>query len=106
MVALGAAVPLVDDSAAATFLSALLFGGAFLTVVAAGTAFARKAARPYAWTAAIGALTVAFGLGQSIGPVLGGVLSDGPSGIRPALWLSVAIVVVASLVAAFQPEPG
>ena len=53
----------------------------------------------------IGALTIAFGLGQCIGPVLSGALADGADGIRNGLWLSVGVLIVASVVAAFQPEP-
>ncbi len=30
---------------------------------------------------------------------------DGPNGVRAGLWLSVGILAVASVVAAFQPEP-
>lgn len=105
VVTAGAAVPLLWRVPAGAYLSAILFGGAFLAVVTAATSFARKAAQPHAWTAAIGALTIAFGIGQCIGPVLSGALSDGPSGVQAGLWLSVGILAVASIVAAFQPEP-
>jgi predicted MFS family arabinose efflux permease len=105
LVSLGAAVPLLWPGSLGAFLSAMLFGGSFLAVVAAATSFARRAARPEAWTAAIAALTVAFGLGQCIGPVLSGMLSDGPSGVRAGLWLSVGVLAVGTLVALFQPEP-
>ena len=79
--------------------------GVTLAVVTAVTSFARRAAKPHAWTAAIAALTIAFGLGQCIGPVLSGALSDGPGGVRIGLWLSVGILAAAAMVAAFQPEP-
>jgi predicted MFS family arabinose efflux permease len=104
-VMVGAAMPMLWNGIVGAYLSALLFGGSFLAVVAAVTSFARKTAQPHAWTAAIAALTIAFGLGQCIGPVLSGVLSDGSSGIRAGLWFSVAILAVGSCVAAFQPEP-
>lgn len=80
MVTVGAALPLTWDGALSAHLSALLFGGSFLAVVAAVTSFARLTAAPHAWTAAIGALTVAFGTGQCIGP--SGMLSDGSQGVR------------------------
>lgn len=105
VVTVGAAVPLLWHAPAGAYLSAILFGSAFLAVIAAVTSFARKAAKPHAWTAAIAALTIAFGLGQCIGPVLSGALSDGPGGIQAGLWLSVGILAVASIVAAFQSEP-
>lgn len=105
VVALGAAIPLLGGHAPGAYLSAFLFGGSFLSVIAAVTSFARRAAQPHAWTAAIAALTIAFGLGQCVGPVLSGVLSDGPNGVRVGLWLSVGILALGSVIAAFQPEP-
>lgn len=104
-VAAGAALPLIWHGPTSAYLSSILFGGSVLAVIAAVTSFARKAAKPHAWTAAIAALTIAFGIGQCIGPLLSGALSDGPNGVRAGLWLSVGILVVASVVAAFQPEP-
>jgi predicted MFS family arabinose efflux permease len=104
-VAAGAALPLIWHGPTSAFLSSILFGGSVLAVIAAVTSFARKAAKPHAWTAAIAALTIAFGIGQCVGPLLSGALSDGPNGIRAGLWLSVGILTVASVVAAFQPEP-
>lgn len=104
-VAAGAVLPLIWRGPTSAYLSSLLFGGSVLAVIAAVTSFARKAAKPHAWTAAIAALTIAFGIGQCVGPLLSGALSDGPNGVREGLWLSVGILVVASVVAAFQPEP-
>ncbi len=105
IVTVGAALPLLWPTPPGAYLSAILFGGSFLAVIAAVTSFARRAAKPHAWTAAIGALTVSFGTGQCIGPVLSGALSDGPNGIRSGLWLSVGILITATIIAAFQPEP-
>lgn len=105
IVAIGAALPLLWPTPTGAYLSAILFGGSFLAVITAVTSFARRAAKPHAWTAAIGALTIAFGIGQCIGPVLSGALSDGPNGIRSGLWLSVGILIAAAITAAFQAEP-
>ena len=104
-VTIGAAVPLVWSAPAGAYLSAILFGGSFLAVLAAVTSFARRAAKPHAWAAAIAALTIAFGVGQCIGPVLSGALADGANGLRSGLWLSVGILAVATIVAALQREP-
>jgi predicted MFS family arabinose efflux permease len=104
-VMIGAAVPLLWSAPAGAYLSAILFGGCFLAVIAAVTSFARRAAEPHAWTAAIAALTIAFGVGQCIGPVLSGALADGPNGLQAGLWLSVGILAIAVVVAALQPEP-
>lgn len=105
VVMIGAAVPLLWEKPAGAYLSAILFGGSFLAVVAAVTSFARRAFKPQVWTAAIAVLTVAFGIGQCIGPVLSGALSDGANGVRAGLWLSVGILALASIVALFQREP-
>lgn len=104
VVTIGAATPLVFGGVVGAFLSAILFGGSFLAVVAAVMSFGHRAAPPHAWTAVIGALTVAFGIGQSIGPILSGVLSDGPGGVASGLWISVVILAVSSLIAATQRE--
>ena len=105
VVTIGAAVPLLWEKPAGAYLSAILFGGSFLAVVAAVTSFARRAFKPQVWTAAIALLTVAFGVGQCIGPVLSGALADGANGVRAGLWLSVGILALASFVALFQCEP-
>jgi predicted MFS family arabinose efflux permease len=104
-VTIGAALPLLWHGPIGAYLSSILFGGSVLAVIAAVTSFARRAAKPHALTAAIAALTIAFGIGQCIGPLLSGALSDGPNGVRTGLWLSVGILIVATIVAAFQPEP-
>ena len=61
-VTLGAALPLISSGRPVAYLSALLFGGSFLSTITAVTSFARRAAPPEAWTKAIAALTVAFGI--------------------------------------------
>jgi predicted MFS family arabinose efflux permease len=104
VVALGAALPLMSGSRATAYLSAFLFGGSFLSTITAVTSFARRAAPPEAWTRAIAALTVAFGIGQCVGPILSGYLSDGPEGVRLGLGVSAAILVASAVVIAFQRE--
>jgi predicted MFS family arabinose efflux permease len=103
-VALGALLPLLSNSRPIAYLSAILFGGSFLSVITAVTSFARRAAPPEAWTQAIAALTVAFGFGQCVGPILSGYLSDGPAGVRLGLAVSVAILAASASVIAFQRE--
>jgi hypothetical protein len=74
-------------------------------VATAVTAVARRAVPAHAITAAVGALTVAFALGQCAGPILAGLLSDGPSGVRAGLAVSTAVLAAAVLVAVTQREP-
>lgn len=102
----GAALPLASSASFAEFASAIVFGGSFLSTITAVTSLARRAAPPEAWTRAIAALTVAFGIGQCVGPILSGYLSDGPEGVRRGLQLSVGILGLAVITSAFQREVG
>lgn len=104
VLALGAALPLAATDAWVAFASAALFGGSFLAVVTAVTHVARRATPPGSWTRVIGALTVAFALGQCLGPVLAGVMSDGSSGLRAGLLLSVVLLAAAAVMALRQRE--
>jgi len=103
-VTVGAALPLMSSGRPIAYLSAALFGGSFLSTITAVTSFARRAAPPEAWTKAIAALTVAFGTGQCVGPILSGYLSDGPNGVRAGLQISAAILLAAAVVISFQRE--
>lgn len=98
----GALLPLVSRSPGAALGSALLFGGSFLSVVTAVTAVARRSLQPHHWTPAIAGLTVAFAVGQCLGPVLAGVLSDRPAGLIVGLALSVGVLLAAAVVALAQ----
>jgi MFS family permease len=103
--ACGALAPLLAGSTGIAFLSALLFGASVMAGPSAVTAFVRKARPPQVWTAEIGRLTVLFGLGQCVGPILVGAVSDGPTGIQLGLVVSVGILALASIIASFQREP-
>jgi predicted MFS family arabinose efflux permease len=104
--AAGAVLPLLAASIATTLLSAMLFGATVMAVPSAAAAFVRKTLPEAAWTAVLGRLTVVFGLGQCIGPLLSGALSDASSaGTRTGLLASAGILLVAALAAAFQAEP-
>jgi predicted MFS family arabinose efflux permease len=102
MNAIGAAIPVFADGPAAAMASAVLFGGAFLATAAAVTAVVRQAAPRYAWGTAIGALTTVFALGQCVGPVLTGALSD-QNGVRAGMALSAVLLAAGAVVALAQP---
>jgi predicted MFS family arabinose efflux permease len=104
VVTVGAALPLASAGKPLAYASAILFGGSFLSTITAVTALARRVAPPQAWTKAIAALTVAFGIGQCIGPFLSGYVSDGPDGVRSGLQLSAVILFCGVIVSAFQRE--
>jgi predicted MFS family arabinose efflux permease len=105
VVMLGAVLPVLLPMREAVYASALLFGGSFLIVPTSVTAFARKAAAPAAWTAAIAMLTTGFAIGQCIGPWLSGEVSDRSYGVADGLLLSGGILAAASLIALLQREP-
>lgn len=100
----GVVLVLVDATRPAAYVSAILFGASGLASVTAVTTLARRIYPPEAWTAAIGVLTVAFGAGQIVGPILSGAVSDGPHGLAAGLTLSVWILLAAIAVAALQRE--
>ncbi len=105
MVMLGAVLPVLLPTHGAVFASAVLFGGSFLIVPTSVTAFARKAVAPPAWTAAIAMLTTGFAVGQCVGPLLSGEVSDRSYGLAGGLLLSGVVLAAASLIALLQPEP-
>jgi predicted MFS family arabinose efflux permease len=104
VLAIGAALPIANRSTVAALLSALLFGGSFLNVVAAVTTVARRVLPPRAWTGGIAALTVVFAIGQCIGPLLSGALADRAGGLRLGLALSAGLLLLGALVALGQRE--
>jgi len=97
VVSVGASLPLISTSRVATLSSAVCFGGSFLSVVTSVTSVTRRSLQAHHWTAAIAGLTAAFALGQCLGPVLAGVLSDGPAGLRLGLELSLGVLLAATL---------
>ena len=86
------------------FLSAFAFGSVLLAVVSASTAFVRRNYPATAWPSGVGAMTVAFGLGQAIGPILSGAITDVTGDLSIGLQSSVAFLAVGALLAAFQPD--
>ncbi len=104
VVLVGAVLPVAVGGVVAAFASAVLFGGSFLAVVTAVITLAQRTVPAHAITASIGVLTVAFALGQCAGPVLAGVISDGPAGVRAGLIVSAAILSVGILVSLTQRE--
>jgi predicted MFS family arabinose efflux permease len=100
--AIGAALPLFGHSPLLLAISALVFGVAFFAVVASTTAFVRFNYPPAEWPAGIAAMTIAFGLGQTLGPIAVGAVTDALGSLSYALNVSAAMLVVAVIAAAFQ----
>lgn len=104
-VTLGALLPVLSSGAAVTFLSPALFGTSFLVVITAVTAAARDCLPEHHWTPGIAVLTVAFALGQCVGPVLSGTLSDGPGGMASGLLVGAVLLLLAAASALFHRTP-
>lgn len=102
VVTAGAALPLASNSAAAMFGSAILFGGAFLTVSAAITQLIRQSLAPQQYAVGLAAAITLFALGQIIGPVMTGVLADRSGSLRTGLAVSTVCLAIAALVATRQ----
>jgi predicted MFS family arabinose efflux permease len=102
MAGIGSLVPLLAPTPAAALVSASLFGSSFPGVVGGTTAFVRSYVGKGAWAPAIAAMTVAFSVGQVLGPPLTGVLSDVAGGLAFGLYGASGLLVLAALICSFQ----
>lgn len=100
--AIGAAIPILGNSPFLLALSALVFGVAFFSVVGSTTAFVRFNYPPAAWPTAIAGLTIAFGIGQTLGPIVVGAITDAMGSLSVALNVSAATLALGAVLAAFQ----
>jgi predicted MFS family arabinose efflux permease len=100
--AIGAALPIFGHSQILLAISALVFGVAFFAVVGSTTAFVRLNYPPEEWPAGIAALTIAFGIGQTLGPIAVGAITDAMGSLSSALNVSAAMLALGALLSAFQ----
>lgn len=91
-----AALPLINRST--VLLSAGIVGFTFLNVPASVAALVRRTRPPHEWTAVVGALTVLFAVGQTVGPWPAGFLAD-HFGAAAALWWTAILCAAAALTA-------
>lgn len=94
--AAGIVLPALTSGLVAAIAGALLFGGTFLGIAIMSLNFGRTLA-PERSTAVIGMLTAAFGVGQALGPLLGGLLAEGLGSFSLALAGAAAIVALGGL---------
>lgn len=99
---IGAAVPLAFPSTASVILSATLFGLSFFMVPTSMTAFARKNLPGALWGPSLSLFTTIFAIGQIIGPVGAGIISDRAGGPELGLATGAGILILGGLIAAFQ----
>jgi len=100
--ALGASLPIFGHSPLLLAISALVFGVAFFAVVGSTTAFVRFNYPPSEWPAGIAAMTIAFGIGQTVGPIAVGAVTDALGSLSYALNVSAAMLALGAMLAAFQ----
>jgi predicted MFS family arabinose efflux permease len=102
LVAVATVLPVLVAHPLAAFVSGLLFGAVFLSVVASTTALVRHNLAPAAWPAGIAAFTTVFAAGQIVGPSLTGWLADGHGGLRGGLAASAGVLALAGDLALMQ----
>jgi predicted MFS family arabinose efflux permease len=100
--AIGAALPIFGHSPALLAISALVFGVAFFAVVGSTTAFVRFNYPPAGWPAGIAAMTISFGIGQTLGPIAVGAITDAFGSLSYALNVSAGLLAIGAIAAAFQ----
>jgi predicted MFS family arabinose efflux permease len=98
----GAALPLFGHSALLLSVSALVFGISFFAIVGSTTAFVRFNYPPAAWPKGIAAMTIAFGIGQTLGPTAVGAVTDAFGSLSYALNVSAAMLALGAVATAFQ----
>jgi MFS family permease len=100
----GSLLPLLSTSNVVLLTSAFLFGSAFLAVVAASTAFVCRNLPEASWSSGVGALTTAFGLGQMIGPVATGFITDHFDTLEAGLGVSAVAMSISIVLALLQRD--
>jgi len=96
--AAGIVLPVFFGSLWVALLAAVCFGGTLMGITAVAVSFGgRISAQP---ARMIGLLTAAFGLGQMIGPVIGGWLAERQGGFDGSLLLAAGAVVLGALLLA------
>ncbi|SDH01824.1 Predicted arabinose efflux permease, MFS family [Bradyrhizobium sp. Rc2d] len=104
--ALGAALPMLGHSPAWLAVSAVVFGVAFFAVVGSTTAFIRFNYPPEMWPTAIAAMTISFGVGQTLGPIVVGAITDALGSLSYALNVSAALLAFGAVAALCQRKVG
>ena len=100
--AVGAGLPILGHSTALLATSAIVFGVAFFAVVGSTTAFVRFNYPPQAWPTAIAAMTISFGIGQTLGPIVVGAITDALGSLTYALNVSAAMLALGAVLAGVQ----
>ena len=84
------------------YLSGIIFGGCFLSAVAATTAFVKHNLPQQQWVSGITVFTTVFAIGQVIGPTLTGWIADKFGSLTIGFLISSCILLIGSVVAFIQ----
>ena len=95
--AIGVVLPVLSGTEWAAALSAILFGGTFMGIVALTITYAREVVPSQQAARAIGMLTAAFGVGQVVGPLVATGLASGPKDFGPSLVAASSALFVSGL---------
>lgn len=102
MLAVVTILPALTSSVPVVFVSGMVFGAVFLSVVASTTALVRHNLPQSAWPAGISAFTTVFALGQIVGPTVVGWVADGAGGLERGLMVSAACLLLGSALGSRQ----
>lgn len=92
-------IPAVTSWQPVLIVSGVLFGAVFLSIVASTTALVRHNWPASHWPVGISAFTIAFAIGQIVGPTLVGYIADSAGGLTQGLLLSAITLWVGALLA-------
>lgn len=96
--AIGVALVAIGQHAIALYVGAALLGGTFMAITALGLATARALA-PDRPDQTIARMTVAFSVGQIVGPAIAGWLAERTGSFAAPSWLAVAALLAGATLA-------
>jgi predicted MFS family arabinose efflux permease len=100
--AFATALPIFITSFPGAISSALIFGSTFFAVVSSTTEYVRRNCQKPQHTAAIGAFTLAFGIGQTSGPFLIGRITDYCGSLSAGLLTGTALIAISAILSISQ----
>lgn len=98
----GAALPMLAPSIIGVWLSSAMVGASVFMVPAAATSFIKANLPRQAWGSGLAVVTSLFAIGQTIGPVGAGWISDRWGSLSVGLAVSAALLFAGALVALAQ----
>jgi predicted MFS family arabinose efflux permease len=94
--AAGMLAPVMIGGTFSAYFSAVSYGGTFISIVGLTLTWA-KSLEPHRATQVVSILTLAFSLGQILGPVAAGQLSVWTGQLELSLWLAAAVVMLGAV---------